>query len=58
MLLSNNKNMSRMVYWETNKGYLKRPFKPYEFPWGMMVYETPIYNMDYIGVLDLLLELI
>jgi hypothetical protein len=31
----------------------KKPFKSYEFPWGMMAYEyeIPIYNIDYKKIL-------
>jgi|694.fasta_scaffold75725_4 hypothetical protein len=53
-----NKNINRLISYPNEIRYFKKPFKPYEFPWSMMVYETPIYNIDYIGVLGILSKLI
>jgi hypothetical protein len=52
-----NKKISRLISSSNNTNYIKKPFKPFEFPWYMNSYvnEIPIYNIDYKKVLSILI---
>jgi hypothetical protein len=45
--------MRNELYYGILEHMYKKPFKPFEFPWGMRVYENdiPIYKIDYKKVL-------